>query len=294
MATTRTAAATGPDVVAAGTVALRKNGDVLLVHRPKYDDWAFPKGKQDPGEHVAVTAVRETLEETGLRVRLGRPLPPQLYAIAGGRAKMVHYWAARCRGTDDVSDFVVNNEIDEVVWVPREKARRMLTYQDDIELLSRLEERENRTTPLVILRHARARKRATWDGADPRRPLTRVGRLQARALTPVLDAYGVRRVLTSNYTRCVETVAPFADEHGRSLDVLPQLNEEKSGREEVGRLLDELIAAREAAVVCTHRPVLPLFFAHLDIPVVPLQPGELVVVHHRKGQLVASERHLPR
>ena len=294
MATTRTAAATGPDVVAAGTVALRKNGDVLLVHRPKYDDWAFPKGKQDPGEHVTVTAVRETLEETGLRVRLGRPLPPQLYAVAGGRAKMVHYWAARCRGSDDVSGFVVNNEIDEVVWLPREKARRMLTYQDDIELLSRLEERENRTTPLVILRHARARKRATWEGADPRRPLTRVGRLQAKALAPVLAAYGVHRVLTSDYARCVETAAPFADEHGRSLDALPLLNEEKAGPRKIGLLLDELMESKQPSLICTHRPVLPLLFDHLGIPTVPLKPGELVVVHHRKGHIVASERHLPR
>lgn len=294
MATTRTAAATGPDVVAAGGVVLRKNGDVLLVHRPKYDDWAFPKGKQDPGEHVTVTAVRETLEETGLRIRLGRPLPPQLYAIAGGRAKMVHYWAARVLGSDDVSAFAVNNEIDEVTWLPPEKARRLLTYQDDIELLARLEDRENRTTPLVVLRHARARKRALWEGADARRPLTRVGRLQARALAPVLDAYGVRRVLSSDFARCVASVAPYADLFGRTLETVPALNEERAGRRKVAALVDEVLGTKKPTVLCTHRPVLPWFFEHLDMPAVPLQPGEFVVVHHRRGEIVASERHLVR
>ena len=74
------------DVRAAGAVVTRKGGEVLLVHRPKYDDWSFPKGKQDPGEHVTVTAVREVLEETGVEIRLGRPLAapdPRTFYTAG-------------------------------------------------------------------------------------------------------------------------------------------------------------------------------------------------------------------
>ena len=83
------ASALGPDIVAAGAVVLRPDhgGEVLLVHRPRYDDWSWPKGKQDPGEHVTATAVREVLEETGVEIRLGRPLPPQWYAVASGRAR---------------------------------------------------------------------------------------------------------------------------------------------------------------------------------------------------------------
>ena len=89
-----------PDVLAAGAVVLRKNSDdVLLVHRPKYDDWSFPKGKLDRGEHATSAAVREVLEETGLPIRLGRRSPtsatrsrrPQqdgaLLARAGGRRR---------------------------------------------------------------------------------------------------------------------------------------------------------------------------------------------------------------
>jgi len=67
------------DILAAGAVVLRPGRDVLLVHRPKYDDWSFPKGKLDRGEHVTAAAVREVQEETGLRVRLGRPLARQHY-----------------------------------------------------------------------------------------------------------------------------------------------------------------------------------------------------------------------
>ncbi len=67
------------DVRAAGAVVTRKGGDVLLVHRPRYDDWSFPKGKVDPGEHVVTAAIREVAEETGLDVRLGPPLPGQRY-----------------------------------------------------------------------------------------------------------------------------------------------------------------------------------------------------------------------
>ena len=76
-------APTNGDVQAAGAVVLRRDA-VLLVHRPRYDDWSFPKGKLDPGEHVTAAAVREVAEETGLHVRLGVPLSPQRYAVSGG------------------------------------------------------------------------------------------------------------------------------------------------------------------------------------------------------------------
>ena len=73
-----------PPIAAAGVVVSRK-GEVLLVHRPKYDDWSFPKGKVDPGEHVTTAAVREVAEETGLDIRLGPPLSTQRYTVRNGQ-----------------------------------------------------------------------------------------------------------------------------------------------------------------------------------------------------------------
>src|SRR5215212_1167668 len=99
------------EVRAAGAVVLRR-GQVLLVHRPAYDDWSFPKGKLDRGEPSPVAAVREVGEETGVRVRLGMPLSTQSYPH-GGRTKVVDYWVARVIGDHDVSGYLVNDEIDE-------------------------------------------------------------------------------------------------------------------------------------------------------------------------------------
>ena len=97
-------------IVAAGAVVMRRRkgvGQVLLVHRPKYDDWSFPKGKLDPGEDPRSAAVREVLEETGARVRLGPSLTAQSYVVGNGtpRTKLVHYWTARVRGDFKASHY---------------------------------------------------------------------------------------------------------------------------------------------------------------------------------------------
>ena len=207
--------ATGPDVVAAGAVITRKGPagrEFLLVHRPKYDDWSFPKGKQDPGEHVTATAVREVLEETGIEIRLGRPLRPQLYAVSGGRAKTVHYWVGHVVGDDDVSSYEINDEVDDLAWLSEAAAKERMTYLDDIDLLAQFDEFRKTTSALLVVRHAKAEKRDRWDGPDPKRPLNELGREQAETMVPLLHAYGVARVITSPSTRCVETVRPYATE----------------------------------------------------------------------------------
>ncbi len=85
----------------------------MLVHRPKYDDWSYPKGKTEPGEHPLLTATREVAEETGLRIVLGRCLRPSVYKV-GGRPKHVSYWSARVTGSDG---FVPGHEVDQLAWV---------------------------------------------------------------------------------------------------------------------------------------------------------------------------------
>lgn len=287
----------GPDIVAAGAVIVRKGGgdrrEVLLVHRPKYDDWSFPKGKQDPGEHVTETAVREVLEETGVEVRLGRPLRPQLYAVAGGRGKTVHYWVGHVVGDDDVSGYEPNAEVDALAWVGVDEAADRLTYLDDIHLLDQLREEPRRTVPVVVVRHAKAVKRGQWDGEDQLRPLTGFGEQQAAMLSGLLRAYGVTQVVTSSATRCRDTVAPYAEQQVLGLQELVELSEEKYDADAAAQLLAALREHREPSVVCGHRPILPDLLADLGTEEEPLAPAELVVCHHRKGRLVATERHLP-
>lgn len=278
-----------PDILAAGAVVVRK-GQVLLVHRPKNDDWTFPKGKQDPGEHELRTALREVEEETGLRVRLGLPLQSVSY-LQGPALKVVHYWMGRAVGDTDVSSYQPNEEIDRVEWVPFDKAEAMLTYQRDLNILEEAAADPRRTTPLIILRHAKARARNQWNGDDRSRPLTPTGHGQSQRLVPLLAAYGVTRVVTSSSVRCSDTVWPYAIATQNSVAATPALSEECASPTGVRQVLGELLAGREPTVVCTHRPVLPTVLEQLGLSVDELRPAEMVVLHHRKGQVKAVERH---
>jgi 8-oxo-dGTP diphosphatase len=116
------------EVKAAGGVVLDEHGHVVLVHRPKYDDWTLPKGKLDPGESFEEAAVREVEEETGLRCRLVRELPSIEYTDAKGRSKAVRYWLMEVEAE---TGFVPNDEIDELRRLPPDDALAVLTYDRD-------------------------------------------------------------------------------------------------------------------------------------------------------------------
>jgi 8-oxo-(d)GTP phosphatase len=278
------------DVRAAGAVVLRK-GQVLLVHWPRYDDWAFPKGKLDRGEHAAVAAVREVGEETGLRVRLGVPLGRQTYPN-GGRTKVVDYWVGRVLGDPDVSGYLVNAEIDEVAWVPVDKAPAMLTYRRDADTLREALVVGRKTRALVVLRHGQARARKSWKPDDRLRPLVAGGHAQAQAVVPMLAAYGVSRIVTSSSLRCVDTVLPYAEGSGRPMTRTDGLSEEDATVRSVRAVVGDLVASGEDAVLCTHRPVLPIVYDCLGVEPLNQATGELVVVHHRGGRVRSVERHL--
>jgi 8-oxo-dGTP diphosphatase len=279
-----------PDIVAAGAVVLRRGGEVLLVHRPKYDDWSFPKGKVDRGEHPLAAAVREVEEETGLRVRLGRPLTDQHYLV-NGRGKVVHYWVARVVGDDDVSSYLVNNEIDELAWVPVERASQMLSYPRDQKTLRQAVKRSRKTRTFVVLRHAKARSREHWRADDRFRPLLKVGANQADKLVPLLAAYDITRLVSSSSVRCVTTVIPYADAYGIKVESEDRLSEEDATSESVSRLVRDLLSNGRQTLLCTHRPVLPTVFGTLEVEDPELELAEMVVVHHRGGRVVDLERH---
>lgn len=283
-----------PDVLAAGAVVFRPGPQVLLVHRGKYDDWSFPKGKLDRGEHRLVAAVREVAEETGVRVRLGRPLRSQRYPVTG-RMKTVFYWTGRAVGDDDVSRYALNDEIDGVAWVDLDDARARLSYAYDRVTLEEAVAARKRTLPLVVLRHAKARSRKAWRTDDRLRPLLAAGTEQSRRLAPLLAAYDVGQVLSSSSTRCVQTVASYVEGSGARLRLTDGLSEQDASPRTVARAVDRLVGRMTThgvgGLVCTHRPVLPEVFDHLGLADPGLEPGELLVVHLRRGTARATERH---
>jgi 8-oxo-dGTP pyrophosphatase MutT (NUDIX family) len=131
----------GQEVIeAAGGLVWRRGDDggieILIVHRPKYDDWTLPKGKLDPGEDHVQAALREVEEETGLRPVLGPELPSTEYDDRFGRPKRVRYWAMEAVG----GRFEPNREVDEVRWLPPGRARQMLSYDRDGEVLDAFSE----------------------------------------------------------------------------------------------------------------------------------------------------------
>lgn len=312
-------------VLAAGTLPWRRRRgrlQVALVHRPRYDDWSWAKGKLDPGETFPGAAARETLEETGLRVRLGHPLPTTTYTLPGkGRrtVKEVRYWAAEVTGGDGG----LVHEVDEVAWLETDVAAARLTYEHDraqLEALVAADEQGSLSTwPLAVLRHAKARPRSGWTQRDWLRPLDDLGRAQAAGLVPMLGAYGVTRLVSSPSTRASDTLAPYATATGGKLRLKPGLSEEGHAEDptraghHLGRLLDRGVPA----ALCSHGPVLPDLVARLlelvDTTFAPglvarsvvedvleggMAKGELLLAHvvgtGDEARIVALERHHPR
>ena len=302
------------EVFAAGAVCWQEIGKdflVAVIHRGRYLDWTFPKGKVDPGETLAEAAVREVKEETGLKVKLGVPLSTVSYPIDKSKTKVVHYWAAKVSAKAiSSSKFKPDEEVSEVLWLKADEAFAKLSYQHDRDLLQEvLDLRKNgmlKTKPLIIIRHAHATPRADYVGEDGKRPLLPEGKKQAKELVRLLSAYGPKRVFTSPWRRCKDTISPYAKAHRYKIIDRGELSEmgNAKGPARTAKVAKKLFSDARSSVLCTHRPTLPTItkvlasfaepkLAKLIREAEALKPGDFIVLHlttsGKKPRLVAVE-----
>lgn len=294
---------------------------VAMIHRARYDDWSWPKGKVDPGETLPQTAVREIAEETGLKIKLGLRLGIIKYKLPNGADKEVHYWAARVSDSALAkSKFVPSEEVAKVDWIKASEASKLLTYEHDQDVLQRLIDLHEldrlRTKPVIILRHAQALPRAEWKGGkaldDGHRPLLPAGGLEAKALIPLLSAFQPQRLITSPWVRCHTTLAPYAKKRGLPLIERSQLSElgNKKGPKRTKKVVESIVEDGRPTVICTHRPALPTILEALAKFGSPnheillnegraLKPAEMMVVHltwakaGRTREIVSIETYEP-
>lgn len=246
-----------PKVLAAGGVVTRwKKGTRrwLVVHRPRYDDWSLPKGKVDgDDDHLAETALREVAEETGVTALLGPHVATVEYDARSGGRKRVQWWAME---VDSVGRHEPDDEVDKIKWHKYKKLRRKLTYgSDHLVVDGALQDRRS----LLVVRHAKAGRRGSHD-PDHERSLSKKGRRQAKGLVDVLAGHAIDTVVTSPFTRCMQTVRPLATARGLAVEADKRLAE--------GADVDDLLGLVEElpthAVLCTHADVIDVLRAHWD------------------------------
>jgi 8-oxo-dGTP diphosphatase len=220
------AAIAGPVQAAGGVV--ERGGDVVLVHRPRYDDWSLPKGKLKRGEHPMVGAVREVDEETGVRAVPGIRLPGVDYQATLGDAlvdKHVDFWAMT---VGETGTFAPNDEVDDVAWLPLARALEMLSYPRDRVVLEAYAALPPVHRPVVVVRAVAGQR--------------------AAALAALLSVLRPGRLVSASPARCRETLAPLAAALGLEIEIDTRLDE--SATADGLDVLRELADPAIAAVVC--------------------------------------------
>lgn len=281
-------------ILAAGAVVWRKGKDkvieVALIHRPKYKDWSLPKGKLEIGESLIACAHREVLEETNIETEFGPFLGEVKYLTPEGD-KSVTFWSAKVLSA---KPFHPNGEVDQLQWLSIKKALQTVNSATDKKMLERFSKLDLDSTPLILLRHAKAISRDEWQGDDDDRPLDSLGTSQAKRLLPILKAFNLQQIHTSDAIRCYDTIYPTAKALELKLEVSNKLSESsyKKDKEKAIDYAKDLMKAGERVLLCSHNPILPKILDKLSkkseglISDEKLLPAGAWVIHRIEREIV--------
>ena len=292
------------EIMAAGAVLYRINQEEIeigLIHRPRYDDWSFPKGKIEFGESFLAAAHREVLEETGYAAKFG-PLIAEIQYLAEGVPKRVKYWAAQA--ISEAKPITDLQEVDEFEWHSLKSAKAKLTHEEDRKVLKLFKEISpgiDQNSTLILLRHAKALKRVEWIGDDGDRPLDNRGQIQSEKFRSIYEAYEIDEIFSSDAYRCLETVKPLGRDLGITVGIASDISEYQYSRDKEKPLKFAkkfLKASKDSetpktVLLCSHNPVLPKILKELAGAMAVdeidrgLEPGDGWVLFHRDGKVRA-------
>jgi 8-oxo-dGTP diphosphatase len=284
-------------IQAAGAIVWRNNKDkteVVIIHRPKYDDWSFPKGKVEINESLIACAHREVLEETNIQTEFGAFLGDIEYLTPDGK-KHVFFWAAKAINQNN---FTPNSEVDQIKWVEVKKVKELLTLETDKKILAQFIKLDFDTKPFILLRHAKAITRDEWQGDDDDRPLDSTGQNQASRLLSIYQVYNLEQIHTSDAVRCYDTVNPIAKAFGINLEVTEKLSEStyKKDREKAFDYAKDLIKVDARILLCSHNPILPKMLnkltkkSDIDADEGKLSPADGWVIHRSGKEIIQIDR----
>jgi len=268
--------------------------EIALIHRPKYDDWTLPKGKIEEGETALQCAYRELIEETGITASFTRQLGTVEYEESGQRKRVI-FWAAQC--ALDASQFIANEEVDQLEWLSPELALSKATHESDQEMIENFLSQSPRTDTLIILRHTKALERGDWDEEDSQRTLDELGFDQAQLLIKHLQPFAIEEIYTSDFTRCVQTVTPLAHSRGLSITQVPSLNEYTFNEDPLRAVsfANALKQDEKNILICSHNPVIPTMLRGIlntklkNKDLIKLEPGDAWIVHRVQGEIVGLD-----
>lgn len=267
----------GSDSNACNQVLNENNIELCLVYRPKYNDWSWPKGKNEAHESHRHTAVREVGEETGYAVTLGPHIAQIEYPLenegkkssaksstkSGSQnnsqpevIKRIHYWMMREISESDAIKRLPAfgpikpakpTEIGNVIWLAPKDARKKLTHDSDQlvldAFLERIKSGQANYKTLILVRHGKAESRKAWQGSEATRPITPLGSAASYALGRELACYAPNKIVSSPWKRCLETVDAFAKNSSINIEKVAELTEdfhEKNPKSTLNVLVSEI------------------------------------------------------